>query len=61
MSDQHFKSLDQVMAHGNDRKVLNFRIEDDSLDGRMITVEGEQKINFGSCSYLGLEKKPKTC
>jgi 7-keto-8-aminopelargonate synthetase-like enzyme len=29
--------------------------EDSRLDGREITLRGERLVNFGSCSYLGLE------
>ncbi len=29
--------------------------EDDRFDGRSITLDGQRLINFGSCSYLGLE------
>jgi 7-keto-8-aminopelargonate synthetase-like enzyme len=29
--------------------------EDDRFDGRTITVNGRRLVNFGSCSYLGLE------
>ena len=29
--------------------------EDERFDGRSITLDGRRLINFGSCSYLGLE------
>lgn len=29
--------------------------EDDRFDGRCITLDGRRLVNFGSCSYLGLE------
>lgn len=29
--------------------------EDDAFDGRCITLDGRRLVNFGSCSYLGLE------
>jgi 7-keto-8-aminopelargonate synthetase-like enzyme len=29
--------------------------EDDRFDGRTITLNGRRLVNFGSCSYLGLE------
>ncbi|MDX2344936.1 MAG: aminotransferase class I/II-fold pyridoxal phosphate-dependent enzyme [Acidimicrobiia bacterium] len=34
------------------------RIEDDRLDGAFITVDGSKVIDFGSCSYLGLNRSP---
>src|SRR4051794_5894079 len=32
---------------------------DECLDGRTLTIEGAPRINFGSCSYLGLELDPR--
>src|SRR4051812_3701305 len=32
---------------------------DESFDGRTVTLEGSSRINFGSCSYLGLELDPR--
>jgi hypothetical protein len=29
--------------------------DDTVLDGRTITLDGQRLLNFGSCSYLGLE------
>jgi len=29
--------------------------EDERFDGRIITLQGRRLVNFGSCSYLGLE------
>lgn len=35
--------------------VMHQHTEDASLDGRTITLGGQRLLNFGSCSYLGLE------
>jgi 7-keto-8-aminopelargonate synthetase-like enzyme len=40
-----------IEARGLARQVA----EDDSFDGRCITLRGRRLVNFGSCSYLGLE------
>jgi 7-keto-8-aminopelargonate synthetase-like enzyme len=50
--DIAFQSLDQ----GRQRGVLHLYNESEYFDGRIVTVDGQQLINFGSCSYLGLEK-----
>lgn len=50
--DIAFQSLDQ----GRQRGVLHLYNESENFDGRIVTVDGQQLINFGSCSYLGLEK-----
>lgn len=33
--------------------------EDECFDGRCITLDGRRLVNFGSCSYLGLETDPR--
>ncbi|MGC4089312.1 MAG: aminotransferase class I/II-fold pyridoxal phosphate-dependent enzyme [Polyangiaceae bacterium] len=35
--------------------LLNRIAEDERFDGRTITLDGRRLVNFGSCSYLGLE------
>lgn len=37
----------------------NSTIEDKAITGRQVTVLGRTLINFGSCSYLGLEVDPR--
>jgi 7-keto-8-aminopelargonate synthetase-like enzyme len=37
------------------RGLIHWTLEDSSLDGRTITLGGRRLVNFGSCSYLGLE------
>ena len=34
---------------------LQLSIEDEHLEGRTFTAKGKKLINFGSCSYMGLE------
>ncbi|MFZ5890335.1 MAG: aminotransferase class I/II-fold pyridoxal phosphate-dependent enzyme [Myxococcota bacterium] len=41
-----------LLQSGN---LLHRIAEDDRLDGRSITLDGRRLVNFGSCSYLGLE------
>jgi 7-keto-8-aminopelargonate synthetase-like enzyme len=42
----------RLLQSGN---LLHRIAEDERLDGRSITLDGRQLVNFGSCSYLGLE------
>jgi len=37
------------------RGLAHARVEDARLDGRQIELDGRRLVNFGSCSYLGLE------
>lgn len=42
----------RLLQSGN---LLHRIAEDERLDGRSITLDGRRLVNFGSCSYLGLE------
>ena len=35
------------------------RVEDDRLQGDLLTIEGKRVVNFGSCAYLGLNLDPR--
>lgn len=52
------QAFDEVVADGVRRGMLHNTAEDEWLDGRIVTVRSESLINFGSCSYLGLETHP---
>ncbi|MFI8975248.1 aminotransferase class I/II-fold pyridoxal phosphate-dependent enzyme [Nocardia asteroides] len=49
----------ECLQDGARRGLLRNIAEDSKLDGRTITLEGKPLVNFGSCSYLGLETHPK--
>jgi 7-keto-8-aminopelargonate synthetase-like enzyme len=36
-------------------EVTQLTVEDEAIDGRLITIGRRRVVNFGSCSYLGLE------
>ena len=42
-------------AEGILRGLGHLTAEDEQLGGRFVTLRGRRQINFGSCSYLGLE------
>lgn len=52
------QAFDEVISDGVRRGMLHNVAEDERLDGRMITLRGQRLVNFGSCSYLGLETHP---
>jgi 7-keto-8-aminopelargonate synthetase-like enzyme len=52
-------AVDEIFSAGVRRGLLHNDVEDDVLDGRHITVHGQRLVNFGSCSYLGLETDPR--
>lgn len=53
--DKNINIIDEVFTNAIKNGIFHLSTEDDSLDGRTITVYGHKVINFGSCSYLGLE------
>src|SRR5688500_11972097 len=52
-------TIDQIISDGVKRGILHLYTEDDTLEGNQITLKGKKVINFGSCSYLGLEFDPR--
>jgi 7-keto-8-aminopelargonate synthetase-like enzyme len=52
-------AIDEIFSSGVRRGLLHNDVEDDALDGRHITIHGHRLVNFGSCSYLGLETDPR--
>ncbi|MCE3259530.1 MAG: aminotransferase class, partial [Bacteroidetes bacterium] len=47
--------VDDIIEGGRKKGILQLYTEDKSYNGRIITIEGKELLNFGSCSYLGLE------
>jgi 7-keto-8-aminopelargonate synthetase-like enzyme len=56
---QELEIIDSTVEEGKARGVLQLRAEDEQLDGRTILINGEPKLHFASCSYLGLELDPR--
>jgi 7-keto-8-aminopelargonate synthetase-like enzyme len=50
-----FETVDQIVSDGVQKGILHLYTEDDRLSGNSILLKGKPVINFGSCSYLGLE------
>ncbi|MBW8764760.1 MAG: aminotransferase class I/II-fold pyridoxal phosphate-dependent enzyme, partial [Geodermatophilales bacterium] len=57
--EEFLTAVDEVISDGVRRGLLHNDIEDTRLDGRHVTVLGRRLVNFGSCSYLGLETDPR--
>jgi 7-keto-8-aminopelargonate synthetase-like enzyme len=51
--------LDQMLTEAGGQGLLLRTPDDTPLDGRTITMDGQSLLNFGSCSYLGLELDPR--
>lgn len=50
-----FNTINEILTIARDRGIIHLTTEDEKYDGRIITIKGNKLINFGSCSYLGLE------
>src|SRR4051794_881636 len=53
--EERLALLDEVVSEAASRGLAMQTADDAPLDGRMISLAGRERINFGSCSYLGLE------
>ncbi|HET6550958.1 MAG TPA: aminotransferase class I/II-fold pyridoxal phosphate-dependent enzyme [Solirubrobacter sp.] len=58
-AEERLAILDETMMEGVGKGLLQLQPEDDALDGRTVTLDGRPHLNFGSCSYLGLELDPR--
>jgi 7-keto-8-aminopelargonate synthetase-like enzyme len=50
------EAVDQIINSLKEKKIAHLNTSDEYLDGNYLTFEqGRKAVNFGSCSYLGLE------
>ena len=52
---QALAAIDESVSRASELGLIHLTAEDYALNGRTINVKGKDLINFGSCSYLGLE------
>lgn len=51
-------TIDEVTQISAGLGIAQLELQDEIIDGRLIHVTNREVVNFGSCSYLGLEKHP---
>lgn len=56
--EQILDTIDEVTRISSGLGIAQLEIEDEEINGRTIRLKGRDVVNFGSCSYLGLEKHP---
>ncbi len=59
MRSRHDRILDLAerrLSLGVELGIIQRRIEDEELDGALITIDGRRMVNFSSCSYLALDR-----
>jgi 7-keto-8-aminopelargonate synthetase-like enzyme len=57
--EHNLEIVDQVMQTLKNQGIIHLFTDDSSYDGRNISIKGNKLVNFGSCSYLGLEVEPR--
>jgi 7-keto-8-aminopelargonate synthetase-like enzyme len=57
--EEQLGAVEDVLSFGVRLGMLQNAATDERLDGRTVTVYGRRLVNFGSCSYLGLETHPE--
>jgi 7-keto-8-aminopelargonate synthetase-like enzyme len=57
--EEQLSAVEDVLGYGVRLGMLQNAATDERLDGRTVTVYGRPLVNFGSCSYLGLETHPE--
>ena len=61
MSKYHsfYNTVDQIVTYGVDNGILHLYTNNESFNGTGIVIDDKPVLNFGSCSYLGLEFDPR--
>ena len=52
---QMIEIIDQMLTSSSRLGITHLTTEDERFDGRHVRINGSDLLNFGSCSYLGLE------
>jgi 7-keto-8-aminopelargonate synthetase-like enzyme/predicted N-acyltransferase len=58
-TNKFIDTIDECLTNGVKNGIFQVSLQDENLNGREVTINGRQVINFGSCSYLGLEVDPR--
>ncbi|MDB5277293.1 MAG: 2-amino-3-ketobutyrate coenzyme ligase [Ferruginibacter sp.] len=61
MSKHHsfYTTVDQIVSYGVEKGILHLYTGNQPFNGIRILLNGKPVLNFGSCSYLGLEFDPR--
>src|SRR5256885_9414385 len=54
-NNSFYDTVDQIVTYGVQKGILHLHNEDDYFEGNQIILQKRKVVNFGSCSYLGLE------
>lgn len=54
-TNKFIDTIDECLTNGVNSGIFQVSLENDTFNGRHVTIGGRSVVNFGSCSYLGLE------
>ncbi len=54
-SNSFYETVDQIVTYGIEKKILHLYTSNKPFNGTKIVLNDNDVLNFGSCSYLGLE------
>lgn len=57
--EERLAVLDEMVSEAAASELILRTADDEPLDGRTLSFGGQRLLNFGSCSYLGLELDPR--
>jgi 7-keto-8-aminopelargonate synthetase-like enzyme len=57
--EQNMRIVDQITHTVSDLGIAHIVMDDQRINGRSFTAHGKEYLNFGNCSYLGLETDPR--
>lgn len=49
------QSTNQIISYLKEKGIAHMNVDGNKISGNLLSVNGREHINFGSCSYLGLE------
>lgn len=58
-SNSFYETVDQIITYGIEKKILHLYTSTKPFNGTKIILNDKDVLNFGSCSYLGLEFDPR--
>ncbi|MFM9838605.1 MAG: aminotransferase class I/II-fold pyridoxal phosphate-dependent enzyme [Cyclobacteriaceae bacterium] len=54
-TNKFIDTIDECLTNGVNNGIFQVSLENETFNGRNVTIDGKSVVNFGSCSYLGLE------
>lgn len=58
-NQQYFEAVKRTVDKAKAAGVIHLNTEDQAFNGRTVQIDGQEVVNFSSCSYLGLELDPR--